>query len=126
MFGRAGSRGLDATGYVLFCPDVPRLRDAHARQLKRAAQVDWPSFISVMRGAAERAEKPFEAAVRLSHCLFSPQPVAIGAEIRSKPGRVPAGCWWMTNVRDSLGDQPLRFSIRRKNGKVRVQLVDIR
>ena len=38
------------------------MRDA--RQLKRAAQVDWPSLISVMRGAAERAEQPFAAAVR--------------------------------------------------------------
>ena len=89
MFGRAGRRGLDATGYVLFCPDVPRLRDAHARQLKRAAQVDWPSFISVMRGAAERGEKPFAAAVRLSHSLFSPQPVAIGAEHSLETGPRP-------------------------------------
>ena len=89
MFGRAGRRGLDATGYVLFCPDVPRLRDAHARQLKRAAQVDWPSFISVMRGAAERAEKPFAAAVRLSHSLFSSQPVTIGAEHSLETGPRP-------------------------------------
>jgi hypothetical protein len=93
MFGRAGRRGLDATGYVLFCPDVPRLRDAHARQVKRAAQVDWPSFVSVMRAAAERAEKPFEAAVRLSHSLFSPQPVAIGAEHSLETGPRPCGLW---------------------------------
>ncbi len=80
MFGRAGRRGLDETGYVLFLPEVPRLGDARPRQLKRAAQVDWPSFISVMRVAAERDEQPFEAAVRLSHSLFSSNPVAIGAE----------------------------------------------
>ena len=80
MFGRAGRRGLDETGYVLFLPEVPRLGDARPRQLKRAAQIDWPSFISVMRVAAERDEQPFEAAVRLSHSLFSSNPVAIGAE----------------------------------------------
>ena len=63
------------------------------RQLKRAAQVDWPSFISVMRGAAARAEKPFAAAVRLSHSLFSPQPVAIGAEHSLETGPRPCGLW---------------------------------
>jgi hypothetical protein len=80
MFGRAGRRGLDETGYVLFLPDVPRLGDARARQLKRAAQVDWPSFISVMHGASARGEEPFAAAVKLSHSLFSQQAVSIGAE----------------------------------------------
>jgi hypothetical protein len=93
MFGRAGRRGLDETGYVLFCSDVPRLGDARARQLKRAAQVDWPSFISVMRAAAERAESPFEAAVRLSHSLFSPQAVSIGAEHSLETGLRACGSW---------------------------------
>ena len=93
MFGRAGRRGLDETGYVLFQPDVPRLGDARARQLKRAAQVDWPSFISVMRGAAERGEGPFAAAVQLSHSLFSPHPVAIGAEHSLATGARPCGLW---------------------------------
>src|SRR5213082_215006 len=51
MFGRAGRRGLDETGYVLIVPDIPRLADARPRQLKRATQVDWPSLISVMCGA---------------------------------------------------------------------------
>ena len=93
MFGRAGRRGLDETGYVLFQSDVPRLGDARARQLKRAAQVDWPSFISVMRGAAERGEQPFAAAVQLSHSLFSPNAVPIGAEHSLATGARPCGLW---------------------------------
>ena len=48
------SRAIDETGYVLILPDIPRLGDARARRLKRATQVDWPSLISVMRGASER------------------------------------------------------------------------
>ncbi|MGH7937490.1 MAG: DEAD/DEAH box helicase, partial [Chthoniobacterales bacterium] len=47
MFGRAGRRGLDDTGYILFTPEQPRLSFARPRQLKRATQVDWPSLISV-------------------------------------------------------------------------------
>ena len=38
--------------------DLPRLSDARPRQLKRAAQVDWPSLISVMHAAAERGDPP--------------------------------------------------------------------
>lgn len=57
MFGRAGRRGLDEVGYALYTNDLPRLSDARPRQLKRAAQVDWPSLISVMHAAAERGKK---------------------------------------------------------------------
>ena len=57
MFGRAGRRGLDEVGYALYTNDLPRLSDARPRQLKRAAQVDWPSLISVMYAAAERGGK---------------------------------------------------------------------
>ncbi|MEP6937678.1 MAG: DEAD/DEAH box helicase [Chthoniobacterales bacterium] len=93
MFGRAGRRGLDDTGYVLFVPDVPRLGDARPRQLKRATQVDWPSLISVMRGAAERAEQPFASAVDLSRSLFSVQSVALGVEHSLRTGPRPCGLW---------------------------------
>src|SRR5262245_34027742 len=58
MFGRAGRRGLDEVGYALYTNDLPRLGDARPRQLKRAAQVDWPSLISVMHAAAERGNPP--------------------------------------------------------------------
>src|SRR5436189_5516598 len=93
MFGRAGRRGLDETGFVLILPDIPRLGDARARQLKRATQVDWPSLISVMRGAAERGEEPFAAAVELSRSLYSTQQVPIGSEHSLATGPRPCGLW---------------------------------
>ena len=34
MFGRAGRRGLDETGYVLMLPDIPRLGDARAAAIE--------------------------------------------------------------------------------------------
>jgi superfamily II DNA/RNA helicase len=93
MFGRAGRRGLDEIGYVLMLPDIPRLGDARPRKLKRATQVDWPSLISVMRGAAERGEPPFAAAVELSRSLFSTQEVPIGVEHSLSTGTKPCGLW---------------------------------
>ncbi|MEO5717459.1 MAG: DEAD/DEAH box helicase, partial [Chthoniobacterales bacterium] len=93
MFGRAGRRGLDDTGFVLFTPDQPRLSYARPRQLKRATQVDWPSLISVMRGAAERGEPPFAAAVEVSRSLFSAQHVPLGVEHSLATGPKPCGLW---------------------------------
>ena len=93
MFGRAGRRGLDEIGYVLMLPDIPRLGDARARQLIRATQVDWPSLISVMRGAADRGEQPFAAAVELSRSLYSTQQVPIGSEHSFSTGEKPCGLW---------------------------------
>ncbi|MFZ1220022.1 MAG: DEAD/DEAH box helicase, partial [Chthoniobacterales bacterium] len=98
MFGRAGRRGLDDVGYVLMLPDIPRLGDARPRRLKRATQVDWPSLISVMRGAVAgitdpASNIPFAAAVDLSHSLFSVQKVPIGAEHSLSTGLKPCGLW---------------------------------
>jgi superfamily II DNA/RNA helicase len=93
MFGRAGRRGLDDSGFILFTPDRPRLSFARPRQLKRATQVDWPSLISVMRGAAERGEQPFAAAVDLSRSLFSVQKVPLGVEHSFTTGPKPCGLW---------------------------------
>src|SRR3954468_5085473 len=93
MFGRAGRRGLDETGYVLMLPEIPRLGDARPRKLKRATQVDWPSLISVMGGAADRGEQPFAAAVELSRSLFSVQSVPIGSEHCLATGEKPCGLW---------------------------------
>jgi hypothetical protein len=93
MFGRAGRRGLDETGYALYTNDLPRLGDARPRQLKRAAQVDWPSLISVMHAASERGEQPFDASVKLTQSLFSVQRVPLGVEHSLETGARPCGLW---------------------------------
>ncbi len=91
MFGRAGRRGLDDVGFVLFTPDQPRLSFGRPRQLKRATQVDWPSLISVMANVGGAV--PFGAAVELSHSLFSVQKVPLGVEHSLATGAKPCGLW---------------------------------
>jgi len=98
MFGRAGRRGLDEVGHALYTNDLPRLSDTKARQLRRAAQVDWPSLISVMHAAKQRGEQPFAAAVELTHALFSVQRVPLGVEHSLDSGPRPCG-FWVTDER---------------------------
>ena len=93
MFGRAGRRGLDEVGHALYTNDLPRLSDAKARQLKRVAQVDWPSLISVMHAAKQRGEQPFAAAMELTQSLFSVQRVPLGVEHSLESGPRPCGLW---------------------------------
>ena len=91
MFGRAGRRGLDESGHVLFAGSAPRLLDARPRQLRRATKLDWPTLIAVMNGAVARGEKPFAAAIESSRRLFSPQNVALGVEHAQATGPTPCG-----------------------------------
>jgi hypothetical protein len=98
MFGRAGRRGLDEIGYVLYSSELPRLGDARPRQLRRAAQVDWPSLISVMHAAAARGEQPFAAAAELTRSLFSIPRVPLGVEHSLETGPRPCG-FWVTDER---------------------------
>src|SRR5438874_1312575 len=93
MFGRAGRRGLDEVGHALYTNDLPRLSDTKARQLRRAAQVDRPSLISVMHAAKQRGEQPFAAAVELTHSLFSVQRVPLGVEHSLESGPRLCGLW---------------------------------
>ncbi len=104
MFGRAGRRGLDEIGYVLYSADFPRLGDARPRQLKRATQVDWPSLVGVMHVAATRGEQPFDAAVELTRSLFSVQRVPLGVEHPLQTGPRPCGLW--------VTDERARFARR--------------
>src|SRR5262249_887935 len=78
-------------GYALYTSDLPRLGDARPRQLKRAAQVDWPSLISLMHAAAER--DPFAASVALTRSLFSLQQVPLVVEHSLETGARPCGLW---------------------------------
>jgi hypothetical protein len=91
MFGRAGRRGLDETGYALVSDRTPRLLDARPRTLKRAAQVDWPTLIAVMQAATERGEEPFAAALELNRRLFTPHAIPLGIEHSRETGPMPCG-----------------------------------
>ena len=93
MFGRAGRRGLDDIGYVLYSSELPRLGDARPRQLRRASQVDWPSLISVMHAAVRRGEHPFAAAAELTRSLFSVPRVPLGVEHSLETGPRSCGLW---------------------------------
>jgi superfamily II DNA/RNA helicase len=84
MFGRAGRRGLDERGYILVLPEKPRLEDAAPIRVKRAPQVDWPSFLGVMHQARLNGLDPKEAAVRLAHALFTPHPPQLGLDLLSE------------------------------------------
>lgn len=85
MFGRAGRRGLDETGYVILSNRSPRLSDATPRRLKRVNQIDWPPILRVMHRAARTGRPPFEAAARFCESLFSRQKIVLGFE-----GETPA------------------------------------
>ena len=91
MFGRAGRRGLDETGYALVTDRTPRLLDARPRQLKRASPVDWPTLIAVMQGATLRGEEPFGAALELNRRLFTPRDIPLGVEHSRATGPMPCG-----------------------------------
>ena len=78
MFGRAGRRGLDETGYILIGDRTPRLSDAHPLELRRQNEVDWPTLIRRMHHAARSGESPIEAARILRDRLFSRQQVSLG------------------------------------------------
>src|SRR5881227_2292950 len=48
MFGRAGRRGLDETGYVIVTANELRLLDARAAHLARGGLVDWSALLGLM------------------------------------------------------------------------------
>jgi hypothetical protein len=91
MFGRAGRRGLDDLGYALITDKPPRLHDGRPRQLRRPAQVDWPTLLAVMHAAAQRHADPFAAALDLNTRLFTAQPVPLGIEHSRLTGPMPCG-----------------------------------
>ncbi|NBV85256.1 MAG: hypothetical protein EBS01_03090 [Verrucomicrobia bacterium] len=93
MFGRAGRRGLDETGYALVSQHPPRLCDAQPLPLRRSNQLDWTTLIAVMHHAALRGQPAFESAMRLNTRLFSPVSVPLGCEHSLHSGPAPCGLW---------------------------------
>jgi len=47
MFGRAGRRGLDQTGFVLITANELRLLDSHPGHLSRSGAVDWSALLAL-------------------------------------------------------------------------------
>lgn len=91
MFGRAGRRGIDETGYVLISANEIRLRDGHPSQLSRSGLVDWGALLSIMWGAAQRGDDAFAAAVRVQERLFTSKPIYLGVEECLRHPDVPCG-----------------------------------
>lgn len=78
MFGRAGRRGLDETGFIVCGRDSPRLTDARPVHLRRHNELDWPTLIRRMDLAARQGQGPLGAARELRDRLFSLQTLPLG------------------------------------------------
>jgi len=91
MFGRAGRRGLDETGFVLITANEIRLLDARPCHLARSGAVDWSALLSLMSAAAEQKLDPFMEAVRAQERLFTTKPIFLGVEESLKHPSVPCG-----------------------------------
>lgn len=91
MFGRAGRRGLDETGFVLITANELRLLDAHPGHLSRSGAVDWSALLGLMTVAAQHGRDPFREAVRTQERLFTTKPIFLGVEESLRHPAVPCG-----------------------------------
>src|SRR5438309_8782989 len=91
MFGRAGRRGLDETGYVIVTANELRLLDARPCHLARGGLVDWSALLGLMTVAAEKGDDPFLEAVRTQGRLFATRPIFLGVEEYMKHPAAPCG-----------------------------------
>jgi superfamily II DNA/RNA helicase len=91
MFGRAGRRGLDETGFVLITANELRLLDSHPCHLSRSGAVDWSALLSLMAAAAHQGRDPFHEAVRAQERLFTTKPIVLGVEESLRHPQVPCG-----------------------------------
>jgi superfamily II DNA/RNA helicase len=91
MFGRAGRRGLDETGFVLITANELRLLDSHACHLSRSGAVDWSALLGLMAVAAQHGRDPFREAVRTQERLFTTKPIFLGVEESLRHPDVPCG-----------------------------------
>ncbi|MGC3956747.1 MAG: DEAD/DEAH box helicase [Verrucomicrobiota bacterium] len=91
MFGRAGRRGLDETGFVLITANEIRLLDARSAHLSRSGAVDWSALLGLMQAAAEHDRDPFLEAVRAQERLFTTKPIYLGVEESLKHPYTPCG-----------------------------------
>ncbi|TVP81504.1 MAG: DEAD/DEAH box helicase [Puniceicoccaceae bacterium] len=88
MFGRAGRRGLDDRGTVLFAGSTPRLSESKPLRLRREGNVDWPSLLTVIQNALDQGKQPLEASRELTARLFAQEPIRLGLDdfLNQRPG----------------------------------------
>ena len=91
MFGRAGRRGLDETGFVLITANELRLLDAHPGHLSRNGAVDWSALLGLMATAAEQGRDPYRQALLAQERLFTTKPICLGVEESLRHPDVPCG-----------------------------------
>jgi hypothetical protein len=91
MFGRAGRRGLDETGFVLITPNELRLLDARPCHLSRSGAVDWAALLNLMAVAAQHGRDPFKEAVEVQERLFTMKSIFLGVEESLRHPDVPCG-----------------------------------
>lgn len=91
MFGRAGRRGIDETGYVLVSGNQIRLREGYPCHLSRSGMVDWSALLGIMAAAADQGREPFAEAVRVQERLFTTKPIFLGVEEALKHPSTPCG-----------------------------------
>ncbi len=91
MFGRAGRRGLDETGFVLITANELRLLDSHPCHLSRSGAVDWSALLGLMIAAAQQGRNPFREAVRVQERLFTVKPIVLGVEESLRHPDAPCG-----------------------------------
>jgi hypothetical protein len=91
MFGRAGRRGLDETGFVLVTSNEIRLLDGHPCHLSRNSAVDWSALLGLMAAAADAGRNPFAQAVLSQERLFTTRTIFLGVEESLRHPDVPCG-----------------------------------
>ncbi|MEM1443014.1 MAG: DEAD/DEAH box helicase [Verrucomicrobiota bacterium] len=109
MFGRAGRRGLDKTGYVIVGDRSPRIYDAQSLELRRQAEIDWPTMIRRMHLAAENGESAVNAARELRDRLFSRDQIPLGFR--------KAGTATAEDEEALFGLKPTRREVRNAKGE---------
>jgi superfamily II DNA/RNA helicase len=91
MFGRAGRRGLDETGYIIITANELRLLDAYPCHLSRSGAVDWGALLGLMSAAAQQGRDPFREGVQVQERLFATKPILLGVEESLHHPNVPCG-----------------------------------